>query len=279
MITIEGLTKDYGRIRAVDALDLAIPKGEFFGFLGPNGAGKTTTIRILTTLTRPSRGRITVGGFDLIRQPRQAKLLIGLAAQNYNLDRELTGRESLHFHGRLWGLKRRARIRRAEELLDLVGLLKAADKQVREYSGGMKRRLMIARALMHRPEILFLDEPTVGLDVEGRRQLWGLLKGINAQGRTIFLTTHYIEEAEELCQRVGVIHAGRLIALDSPAALIAAAGRVVVDVFEAGRMNSHFFEDRVQAGRFATSLEAAATIRPANLEDAFVKLTGRKVIE
>ncbi len=274
---MRNLGKRYGRTVALDGLDLEVAPGEFFGLLGPNGAGKTTAIRVLTTLARPDSGQASVGGHDVAGEPVAAKRLIGVVPQQYNLDNDLSGWENLDVHGRLWGLDRRSRRTRAAEMLARVDLEAAAPRPVRQYSGGMKRRLMIARALMHRPEVLILDEPTIGLDVAGRRGLWALLKALNADGRTILLTTHYIEEAEELCQRVGIIHQGRLIALDEPSRLIATAGQVVVDVFEDGEMTSRFFPDRVAAGRFAAGIGAPAHIRPANLEDVFVRLTGRRV--
>ena len=277
MVELMELTKIFGDHTAVDRLSLTVPRGSFFGLLGPNGAGKTTTIRILTTLTRPTSGRAMIGGYDVVSQPVPAKRLIGLVPQQYNLDNELSGRENLDLHGRLFGLDRRLRRERTIEVLDLVSLAEAADRQAKKYSGGMKRRLMIARALLHRPEVLFLDEPTIGLDVEGRRKLWGLLTKINRQGKTILLTTHYIEEAEALCDTVGIIDRGRLIARDSPTDLIASAGRYVVDAIDDDDLTSHFFESRSEAGAFAAGLDCQAHIRPANLEDVFVKLTGRKV--
>ena len=271
------MTKVFGGQTAVDRLSLTVPRGSFFGLLGPNGAGKTTTIRILTTLTRPTSGRALIDGHDVVSQPVPAKRMIGLVPQQYNLDNELSGRENLDLHGRLFGLDRKLRRERTVEVLDLVNLTEAADRQARKFSGGMKRRLMIGRALLHRPEVLFLDEPTIGLDVEGRRKLWGLLTKINRQGKTILLTTHYIEEAEELCDTVGIIDHGRLIAQDSPADLISSAGQYVVDAIDDDNLTSHFFESRSEAGSFAAGLDCQAHIRPANLEDVFVKLTGRKV--
>jgi ABC-2 type transport system ATP-binding protein len=277
MIELRDMTKVFNGSTAVENLSLKIDKGEFFGFLGPNGAGKTTTIRILTTLTRPTSGKAVIDGYDIAEKPLPAKRKIGLVPQNYNLDRELSGRQNLELHGRLFAMKRSIRIKKIEQMLDIVGLNEKAELETGKYSGGMKRRLMIARALLHDPEIIFLDEPTVGLDVEGRRKLWGLLKDINQRGKTIFLTTHYIEEAEELCGRVGIIHNGKLIACDTPSNLIATAGSFVVDVFENGDMQSRFFDNRTDAGVYAASITASASIRPANLEDVFVRLTGRKV--
>lgn len=174
-------------------------------------------------------------------------------------------------------MKRAAIRREAKRWASFVGLADVLNRPVNTFSGGMKRRLSIARALLHSPRVLFMDEPTVGLDASGRRDLWGLLKRINREGTTIFLTTHYIEEAETLCDRVGILDQGHLIALDTPKALIASAGKVVVDVFDNERLTSRFFPDRSAAGAFAATVRGSATIRNANLEDVFVKLTGRRV--
>ncbi len=277
MIRIENLTKRYGKTVALDNLTLHVEKGEFFGYLGPNGAGKTTTVRILTSLTKPSSGTAAIGGHDILRSPLAAKKRIGVVPQAINLDMELTAWENLLIHGLLYRMKRAAIKEEARKWISFVGLEGAVNRPVNTFSGGMKRRLSIARSLLHNPELLFMDEPTVGLDASGRRDLWGLLKRINREGTTIFLTTHYIEEAEALCDRVGILDRGRLIALDTPQALIASAGKIVVDVFEKGRLASHFFPDRASAGAFAATVQGSATIRNANLEDVFVKLTGRRV--
>lgn len=277
MIEIKNLTKKYKKITALTRLTLHIKAGEFFGYLGPNGAGKTTTVKILTSLAKPSSGTARIGGCDIMATPLEAKKLTGVVPQAINLDMELSARENLMIHGLLYGMPRSIIKEQTEKWLDFVGLLPHARRAVRAFSGGMKRRLMIARALLHTPAVLFMDEPTVGLDASGRRNLWGLLKRINKEGATIFLTTHYIEEAETLCDRVGILDQGALIALDKPTALIAAAGKVVVDVYGDAGLQSHFFQDRRAAGAFAASLRETATLRDANLEDVFVKLTGRRV--
>jgi len=277
LIEIENLTKKYKKITALTRLTLNIKAGEFFGYLGPNGAGKTTTVKILTSLAKPSSGTARIGGCDIMATPLEAKKLTGVVPQAINLDMELSARENLMIHGLLYGMPRSIIKEQTEKWLDFVGLLPHARRAARTFSGGMKRRLMIARALLHTPAILFMDEPTVGLDASGRRNLWGLLKRINKEGATIFLTTHYIEEAETLCDRVGILDQGVLIALDKPTSLIAAAGKVVVDVYEDAGLQSHFFQDRNAAGAFAASLRETATLRDANLEDVFVKLTGRRV--
>jgi ABC-2 type transport system ATP-binding protein len=277
MIVIENLTKKYKKIIALDNLSLHVEAGEFFGYLGPNGAGKTTTVKILTSLAKPGNGTAKIGGYDISITPLEAKKLTGVVPQAINLDMELSARENLIIHGRLYGLRQAFIKKQIEKWLTFVGLVPHALRPVRTFSGGMKRRLMIARALLHAPKVLFMDEPTVGLDASGRRDLWGLLKRINKKGATIFLTTHYIEEAEALCDRVGILDHGRLIALDQPKALIASSGKVVVDVYGEAGLQSHFFQDRDTAGTFAASIQGMATLRDANLEDVFVKLTGRRV--
>ncbi len=277
MIRVNNLSKRFGKTVALENLTLHVKKGEFFGYLGPNGAGKTTTVRILTSLAKPTSGTAAIGGYDIQKSALAAKKLIGVVPQAINLDMELTAWENLLIHGLLYRMKRAAIRREAKRWASFVGLADVLNRPVNTFSGGMKRRLSIARALLHSPRVLFMDEPTVGLDASGRRDLWGLLKRINREGTTIFLTTHYIEEAETLCDRVGILDQGHLIALDTPKALIASAGKVVVDVFDNERLTSRFFPDRSAAGAFAATVRGSATIRNANLEDVFVKLTGRRV--
>ncbi|CDM65848.1 daunorubicin resistance protein DrrA family ABC transporter ATP-binding protein [Pyrinomonas methylaliphatogenes] len=228
MIIVKGLQKIYkqkrnGRlvaeIKAVDGIDFEVARGEFFGLLGPNGAGKTTTIGILTTRVLPTGGIALIDGIDVMRDPVAVKRRIGVVPQANNLDRSLTGRENLLFHAEYFGIDKRTRERRAAELLDLFQLSERADEKVSVYSGGMAQRLKIARALMHDPAILFLDEPTTGLDPQSRHALWQMLFELNARGQTIFLTTHYMEEADRLCQRVAIMDHGKLIALDTPSNL------------------------------------------------------------
>ena len=198
MIVTEELTKEYGEIKAVDSLNLEVYSGEIFGFLGPNGAGKTTTIRILTTLTKPTSGQAWINGMDVLKEALKVKEIIGVVQQTLSLDRELTLQENMELHARLHHLGSRERKRRIAELLDYVELTAHAKRLVEELSGGMRRRLMIARALIHSPQLLFLDEPTVGLDAQTRRRLWEMIRRMNVNGTTVFLTTHYIEEAEAL---------------------------------------------------------------------------------
>jgi len=277
MIRIGNLHKRYKKVIALNGLNLDIPAGSFFGLLGPNGAGKTTIVNILTTLTRPDSGRVTVNGFDVVKEPIRAKLEIGVVPQSINLDMELSARENLFIHGLLYGMSQKDIRQEGERMLSFVGLEECADRPVKDFSGGMKRRLMIARALMHSPRVVFLDEPTVGLDVTTRRKLWELLKKINQEGATILLTTHYIEEAEALCDMVGIIDFGKLIALGSPKTLIQRVGPIVVEQMAEDGIRTHFFSNRKEATSFIERLKGSALIREANLEDVFLELTGRRV--
>ena len=283
MIITEKLTKIYGEVKAVEDLNLEVRSGEIFGFLGPNGAGKTTTIRILTTLTKPTSGHAWVNGFDVLREPDKVRNLFGVVQQHISLDRDLSVKENMELHARLHHLKPPERRQRIAELLDYVELAEQANHLVEKLSGGMKRRLMIARALMHRPKLLFLDEPTVGLDAQTRRRLWELIRRMNLDGTTVLLTTHYIEEAEALCGRVGIIHQGHLIALGSPLELRQRLGLVTVETLSNNRdTNYHYFPDRMAATSYAQGLPPEVKtiiVRQSNLEDVFVELTGRKVGE
>ena len=234
-IMTHGLTKVYpGDIRAVDALDLTVERGEIFGLLGPNGAGKTTTAGMLTTRVIPTSGTAYVGGVDVIHHPSEAKRLIGVVPQTNTLDRSLTVWENLYFHGRFFGMPAKASKAEATRLLEQFRLAERAKAPVLALSGGMAQRLMVARAVMHRPSVLFLDEPTAGLDPQSRIALWEILGELHVDGQTILLTTHYMEEADQLCNRVAIIDKGVVIALDTPRGLKRALGadssvRVVVD--------------------------------------------------
>ena len=275
MIVTDNLGKQYQDLVALDGLSLQIPPGEIFGLLGPNGAGKTTTIKILTTLARPSRGTARIHGFDVVRQPLAVKELIGVCPQEINLDRELTAYENLWIYGRLHRMADLAA--RIAELLKFGNLEERAHSLVREFSGGMQRRLLILRALVSRPRVLFLDEPTVGLDPQVRRQLWNLIQELKLSGITIILTTHYIEEAEMLCDRVGVLNRGRLIALDTPAALVATVGGYVVETLTSGRRQYLLVPDKDEAYARAQNEPTGVIIRQVNLEDVFIQLTGERL--
>lgn len=214
MATIEalGLTRDYDGVRAVDQITFSVETGELFGFLGPNGAGKTTTIRMLTGQLRPTAGRGLVCGFDVVTQRQQLKPAIGVVFEHQNIYERMTAVENLRFCARLYGVNGR----RVDEVLHQVGLEGQARKKTADFSNGMKQRLLIARALLHRPRVLFLDEPTRGLDPGVARDIRAIVQGLRAQGVTVFLTTHYMEEADRLCDRVAILHHGRIAALDTP---------------------------------------------------------------
>jgi ABC-2 type transport system ATP-binding protein len=234
-IRAEGLAREFkGGIRAVDGIDLEVAPGEIYGFLGPNGAGKSTTVHMLTTLLPPTAGRATVAGFDVAKQGPEVRRVIGAALQEAALDAFLTGREHFELQGGLHGLDRAERRARGVELLERMGLTDAADRKVGGYSGGMKRRLDLALALVHRPSILFLDEPTTGLDPQSRSALWGEVGRLASEdGVTVFLTTQYLEEADVLADRVAIIDCGRIAAEGTPAALKSEIGRPSVEAVPA----------------------------------------------
>ena len=226
VIRTDALRKVYAGadFAAVDGLDLSVSGGEIFGLLGPNGAGKTTTAGMLTTRVIPTSGEAYVGGIDVVAQPALAKQLIGIVSQQNTLDRQLTVWENLYFHGRLFGISAGDSRRTADELLEKLHLSKWAKASVYALSGGMAQRLMMARAIFHRPAVLFLDEPTAGLDPQSRLALWEILGELNGEGQTILLTTHYMEEADELCDRLAIMDHGKILALDTPVALKKSVG-------------------------------------------------------
>jgi ABC-2 type transport system ATP-binding protein len=247
-IEVEGLVRTFGKgILAVDSIDLVVWPGEIYGFLGPNGAGKSTTVLILTTLLAPSSGHARVGGFDVVDQARHVRETIGAALQAVALDAMLTGREHLRFQATLHGLSRTAGAERAEELLDRVGLTEAGERRIGTYSGGMKRRLDLALALVHRPRILFLDEPTTGLDPSSRTALWTEVGALaRDEGVTVFLTTQYLEEADALADRIGIIDHGSIVAEGTPARLKSELGAPTIEVLPA---------DPARMGEFMAALD------------------------
>lgn len=277
MIILDRLCKRYGSVTALDNLSLRLPAGQVHGVLGPNGAGKTTTVRILATLTRPTSGMATVGGCDVMTHSLKVKQHIGVVHQTLNFDPELTGEESLLIHGMLYGMPRSAIRGRMRGLLEFADLVDAARRKVSTYSGGMKRRLSIARAMIHNPRVLLLDEPTVGLDAHARRRVWDLIRCLRDDGCTIILTTHYIEEVEVLADHVAIIDHGRMIVQGSPHDLIAGVGSVAVDCSLSASTETAFFETREAAADHISKLDVRTTIRQANLEDVFIRLTGRRV--
>jgi ABC-2 type transport system ATP-binding protein len=248
VIRTAALTKVYAGadFAAVDRLDLSVHRGEIFGLLGPNGAGKTTTAGMLTTRVTPTSGSAHVGAIDVVAQPALAKQLIGTVSQSNTLDRQLNVWENLYFHGRLFGISAADSRAAADDLLEKFQLSKWARASVFALSGGMAQRLMVARAILHRPAVLFLDEPTAGLDPQSRLALWEILGELNREGQTILLTTHYMEEAEQLCERVAIMDHGRILALDTPAALKRSVGAEEIVTVKAAGDNAALAE-RLQA--------------------------------
>ncbi|MGD6809358.1 MAG: ABC transporter ATP-binding protein [Candidatus Bathyarchaeia archaeon] len=281
-IYTENLVKAYGDTKAINNLNLQVHQGEIFGFLGPNGAGKTTSIRVLTTLTRPTSGLAEVDGFNVVSQSDKVKKVIGVVQQHMSLDRDLTVKENMEFHARIHHIDSSIRKKRIAELLDYAELSDYANKMVDTLSGGMKKKTQIVCSLLHQPKLLFLDEPTVGLDAQARRRMWDLMRRLNKDGTTIFLTTHYIEEAEVLCDRVGIMHHGGLIAVDRPLELRRKLGLVAVETLGGANKETHyrFFANREAANDYVKGLPSDAQtviIRESNLEDVFIEQTGEKV--
>jgi daunorubicin resistance ABC transporter ATP-binding subunit len=262
-IRVEGLVKRFGPVTALDGIDLEVPSATVFGLLGPNGAGKTTTIRVLSTILPPDGGRAEVLGHDVAREPKAVREVIGLAGQYAAVDGNLTGRENLRLIGRLVHLPRRAIAERAAALLERFELTEAADRPVRTYSGGMRRRIDLAAALMNRPPVLFLDEPTTGLDPYSRNEVWRMIGELVADGTTVVLTTQYLEEADRLAGRVAVVDGGRVIANDTPARLKANLGSTVVELG---------FADAATAGRAHAALSRAGAGSP-ELDGTTVRLS------
>jgi ABC-2 type transport system ATP-binding protein len=311
-IEVEGLVREFkGGIRAVDGVDLLVKPGEIYGFLGPNGAGKSTTVHVLTTLLPPTSGTARVAGFDVATQGQGVREVIGAALQEVALDPHLSGREHMRLQASLHGLPRAQAVGRAAELLERVGLTEAADRKVATYSGGMKRRLDLALALVHSPSVLFLDEPTTGLDVQSRAALWDEVRHLaRDEGVTVFLTTQYLEEADVLADRVGIIHRGRIVAEGTPEALKRETGRRRIEIVPAdpaqrslvervlaafgdphagrpeavsitldpssnGNGNGHGIERMVRAlGEAGVAVEDLAVHAPS-LDDVFLQKTGR----
>ncbi|MGK7911325.1 MAG: ABC transporter ATP-binding protein [Synechococcus sp.] len=288
-IALDRVEKRFGEQPVVKDLSLSIRTGELFGLLGPNGAGKSTTVRMLTTLTKPSSGAIHIQGMDIVRQQIQVRAAIGVVVQPISLNSDRTVWENLEFHGRLHHIPRQTRQEGIDRWLSYVELSERRDDLVKTLSGGMKRRLQIARALLHDPDILFLDEPTVGLDPQARRLLWDIIRNLNSRGMTILLTTHYMEEAETLCDRIGIMDRGQLIAVGSPTELRQQQGEAIVERQVIGNGLADKMGSQVTATEhtFFPTLVAATTymeaqtdktglmVRPSNLEDIFMQLTGR----
>ena len=229
IIVATNLVKRYGEKNALDGIDLRIKRGEIFGFLGPNGAGKTTTVRILATLTNCDKGDVSIDGFDIKKNPTEAKIRIGVIQQSVSLDKDLTVWENMNHRAMMYQMTKKERGSRIKELTEYFSLSEYLDKKIDSLSGGWKKRVAIVCTMVHSPTIVFLDEPTVGLDIKARRLLWDLVRLLNKNGTTVFLTTHYIEEAENLCDRVGIIDEGKIIALGTPEILSNEVGKFTVE--------------------------------------------------
>jgi len=278
ILQVSGLRKAFDGKFAVQGVDFALSRGEIVGLLGPNGAGKTTTIKVLTGLMKPAAGTVSYFGRDFYRFPEEAKRKIGVVQQQSNIDRDLTAYENLYLHCLLHDVPADRRDRSIKEYLGFAGLAEYRDRQVKTFSGGMKRRLVIVRALLHDPAILFLDEPTVGLDPQIRRNIWDLIVKINRQKETaILLTTHYIEEAEKLCNRVLIINEGRIISEGSPDHLKKGIGRYVLEVFREEGIEESFFDSRDEALARVKECDQSCKVRESSLEDVFLNLTGRRI--
>ena len=302
IIEIRSLTKTFGKIRAVRGIDLTIDEGEIFGLLGPNGAGKTTTIGMLCTIIRPTSGTGIIAGFDIVRHPTQVRQNVGIVFQDPTLDTILTGRENLQLHARLYGIPARERNRWIEEMLELVDLRERADDLTKTYSGGMRRRLELARGLLHRPAVLFLDEPTLGLDPQTGARTWEYIRKMAQKEKTtVVLTTHYMEEAQLMCDRIGIIDAGKIIALDTPGNMIDRMGGDIVAInapnppLDQIRSLPYVSEIKTAGEMTEITMKSAhlhlagllalirgvrsVEMRKPTLNDVFIKLTGRDIRE
>lgn len=279
-IDVNGLTRTFNDLRAVDNISFAVEAGEVFGFLGHNGAGKTTTIRMLTGQLRPTAGRAQVAGCDTATEQQRLKPLIGVVSEHQNLYERMSGRENVAFAAQLYGVENR----RVDAVLNQVGMTDRAGDKVQNYSNGMKQRVLIARALLHQPQIIFLDEPTRGLDPVVARDIRRLILDLAVQGVTVFLTTHYMEEADQLCRRVAFISEGRIVALDTPDNLKLAHGeRTVAATLADGERVTISLDDQ-DAGKQLERLVSSGQIRTlhsaeATLEEVFIEMTGRKLSE
>lgn len=272
---VRDLVVRFGDFTAVDGLSFDVKDGEVFGFLGPNGAGKTTTIRMITTIQRPTSGKVFIDGHDTSVDYLEARKLIGIAQQHIALDKDLTIRQNIKQHALLHKIPKSEMELRIEYAADLLGLQEYMDRKVESLSGGWKRKASIVCAIVHRPRLLLLDEPTAGLDTRSRHLLWDLVRDLNSRGTTILLTTHYIEEAESLCDRVAIINHGRLVAVGTVEELRDIIGRVAVEYQEDNRQTVRYFPTRDAAKAYSATLgDIYFNIRRTTLEDVFLELTG-----
>lgn len=303
VVEVDNLVKNYGSIEAIKGMSFTVKEEEIFGFLGPNGAGKSTTIKILASLIQPTSGKAVLSGYDVLKSPLQVRRLIGVVFQDHSLDDRLTAEENLYIHGLLYNVTGRKYRERRDQVLELVGLSDRRKSLVRTFSGGMKRRLEIARGLMHHPRVLFLDEPTVGLDPQTRRAIWEHVRTMQKETRaTVFMTTHYMEEAEN-CTRIGIIDNGGLVALDTPEELKRQIGGDIITVqieekidfceslrkrfgLEARKVPGGYSFEVGSGPEFILKLAAAydglirgISVRQPTLDDVFIKITGRAIRE
>jgi len=297
-IEVRNLLKKFGSIVAVNGISLEIEYGEIFALLGPNGAGKTTTISILATLLKPTSGEAKINGYDVVKEAAKVRQSIGIVFQDPSLDDRLTARENLDIHGRLYHMSREERQRRIEEVLEMVELLDRADSIVKTFSGGMRRRLEIARGLMHKPKVLFLDEPTLGLDPQTRRHIWEYVEKLRDEGVTVLLTTHYMEEADYLADRIAIIDAGKIVAEGSPSELKDSVGGDIIKIkcsdaenmlkklvsngYDAMLVDDEIVIKAKEAEKMIPKIFAIAdeeiksiTYKEPSLEDVFIHYTGK----
>ncbi len=279
IITTNNLVKKYDQKVALDGIGLKVKRGEIYGFLGPNGAGKTTTVRILSTLADYDSGTVIVNGYDLKKNHVKAKVSVGIIQQHISLDKDLTVMENMRHRALMHQIPKVKREKRIAELIEYFSLEEYLDSKIDSLSGGWKKRVSVICAMIHSPEIIFLDEPTVGLDIKARRLLWELIRLLNRDGTTVFLTTHYIEEAQALCDRVGIIDNGIIIADGTPSDLSESLGKFTVVATDSdGKSVYRYFPDRKSASEYGNSvINGEILIRKTNLEDCFVELTGRTV--
>jgi ABC-2 type transport system ATP-binding protein len=272
ILVAQDLYKSYGDVRAVDGVSLQVAAGEVFGLLGPNGAGKTTTISMLTGLVEPDGGKITVDGLDLKTDANQVKSKLGLVPQELALYPTLSARQNLTFFGRIYGLKGKDLSQRVDEVLETIGLTERANDAVKGYSGGMKRRVNIGAGLLHKPQVLFLDEPTVGVDPQSRNAIFESVEALNRAGMSVIYTTHYMEEAQRLCHRVAIVDEGRVIALDTPTALIRSLGGgvVIIGITEGAPEDLMDRIAQVSAVRSATRIDGQIKIETQRLQEALM---------
>lgn len=280
IIRCKELVKRFGKFTAVDGIDLDVKEGEIYGFLGPNGAGKTTTVRMLTTIDVPDEGKVWIGGYETHSEFIEARKLLGIIQQQHSLDKDLTVKENIIHHALMENLSWKESHKRMNELADLMKLHDYMNKKVMYLSGGWKKRVAIVCSLIHTPKVLFMDEPTTGLDTQSRNMLWKLIRNINKAGTTIFLTTHYIFEAESLCDRIGIINKGKIIAEGTPKELKAKVGNfTLVTVDPDGNESTTYFQDLAHAKNASLEVpqDSSISIRRTNLEDVFLELTGRRM--